>query len=119
MNENAGWYICNILEEHLLPYIVFIGYHNFVLIHDNAPAHATRTVTQYLKDVGMAALEWLPNSPDANPIEHLWDMLKRNVWAPNRAPNSIAELRIAAQDEWNRISQETINDLLRNMSRRI
>ena len=49
-------------------------------------------------------------SPDANPIEHLWDTLKRRIRARNPAPNSVAELGIAAQEEWNRIPQETIKD---------
>lgn len=119
LRMNADWYIRNIIEEHVLPYAGFIGYDNFVLMHDNARAHAARTVIQYLQDVGIEALDWPPMSPDANPIEHLWDILKRHIRARNPAPNSIAELRIAAQEEWNRIPQETIKDLLRSMPRRM
>lgn len=110
LRMNAEWYIANILKEHVLPYAGFIGYDNFVLMHDNVRAHAAKIVNHYLVDVGIEALEWPPMSPDANPIEHLWDTLKRRIRARNPAPNSVAELRIAAQEEWNRIPQETIKD---------
>lgn len=119
LRMNADLYIRDILEEHVVPYAGFIGYDRFVLMHDNARAHAAEPVIQYLQDVGIESLDWPPLSPDANPIEHLWDTLKRHIRARNQPPNSIAELRLAAQEEWNRIPQETIKDLLRSMPRRM
>lgn len=119
LRMNADWYISNIIEEHVLPYVGFIGYDRFVFMQDNARAHVARTVLQYLEEVGIVSLDWPPLSPDLNPIEHLWDILKRRIRAQNPAPNSIAALRIAAQEEWNRIPQETIRDLLRSMPRRM
>lgn len=96
-----------------------MGYDNFVLMHENARAHTATTVIQYLEDVGVETLDWPPMSLDANPIEHIWDILKRRIWARNPAPNSIAELRIAAQEELNRLPQETIQDILQSMPRRM
>lgn len=34
-------------------------------------------------DVGVDVLEWLPYSPDLNPIEHLWFQLKQLVYQVN------------------------------------
>lgn len=50
---NGDWYIRNILEEHVVSYVDFIGNNKFVLMHGNARAHAIRTVTKYLQ-----AVEW-------------------------------------------------------------
>ncbi|KAL1514274.1 hypothetical protein ABEB36_003557, partial [Hypothenemus hampei] len=51
---NANWYI-HIIEDHILPYADFTGYDNFVLMHDNANVHATKTVAQHFEDVGLNA----------------------------------------------------------------
>jgi hypothetical protein len=119
LRMNADRYISNIIEEHVVPYVGFIGYERFVFMHDNARAHAARTVRQYLEVVGIVSLDWPARSPDLNPIEHLWDVLKRRIRGRNPVPNTIAALQIAIQEEWNQISQETIKNLIRSMPGRM
>lgn len=119
LRMDADWYLRNIIEEHVLPYIGFIGYDRFVLMQDNARPHVAGAVLQYFEQVGIASLDWPPISPDLNPIEHLWDILKRRIRARNPVPNSIETLRNAAHEEWNRIPQEVIRNLLQSMPRRM
>lgn len=112
-------YIENILQNHVLPYVGHIGYDRFILMHDNARPHAAGIVNDYLDDVQIERLDWPPYSPDPNPIEHLWDQLKRNIRRRNPVPSTIGELRIAAQEEWNAIPQENIQTLISSMPRRM
>ena len=49
-------------------------------------------------------MEWPSQSPDANPIENAWKILKSNVKA--RHPKNKAELWKFAQEEWARIPPE-------------
>ncbi|KAJ4437838.1 hypothetical protein ANN_13776 [Periplaneta americana] len=58
---NAQRYIEEILEDHVMPFALFIG-QNFILIHDNALTHTF--VIQYLQEVGIRALDWPVRSPD-------------------------------------------------------
>lgn len=117
-NLNADRYIREILEEHVVPFAPFIG-NNFVLMQDNARAHSARTVQTYLNHVGITVMEWPARSPDMNPIEHVWDLLKRSVKSRMPPPNNLNELRNALLEEWQRLPQETIDNIIRSMPRRM
>ena len=87
-----------------------------VLMQDNAPAHSRSK--QYLRSRRVKTLErkWSANSPDANPIEQLWEILKDAV--ERRGPYGIDELTQFVQEEWDRISQDTIDNLVRSFRAR-
>jgi len=46
-------------------------------MQDNAPCHKSRRVTQFFDENGLKTLNWPPQSPDMNPIENLWAIIKK------------------------------------------
>lgn len=115
---NAHRYVEDILQDVVVPYSHFIG-NDFVLMHDNARPHTARLVTEYLEAVGVRTLNWPACSPDLNPIEHLWDELQRRIRRRPNLPETLHELRIALQEEFEAIPQNLVVNLINSVPQRI
>lgn len=116
---NATRYIEEILQDHVVPYAEFIGAEYFLLMHDNARAHSAQVVEQYVSDVGIRKLQWPARSPDMNPIEHVWDMLKRRVKRSSNPPQNLRELKTTLVAAWEEIPQMDIKNIIHSMPDRM
>lgn len=114
---NAHRYITSILEPHVMPFMPILG-DNAFLMHDNARPHVAGIVNQYLAAVGIRTLDWPARSADLNPIEHLWDKLKRRVRNLERPPNNLEELANHLTNIWEELGQNEIQSLILSMRRR-
>ena len=61
-------------------------------------------------------MDWPSSSPDINPIENLWGLVKRNV--EKRKPRNLEDLKVFMVEEWEKIPQETIKNLINSMKNR-
>jgi len=64
-------------------------------------------------------LPWPAQSPDLNPIEHLWDDLKRRLGRYEVPPNGMIQLGSVVEKEWNVIDGQVCQNLIESMPRRI
>ena len=52
---------------------------NFILMEDNAACHNSDWTNQEGELEGIEKVNWPPNSPDFNPIEKVWTLMKRRI----------------------------------------
>ncbi|GFX22094.1 transposable element Tcb2 transposase [Trichonephila clavipes] len=83
-------------DEVLEPYVhLFRGAvgPDFIFMDDNAPYHRAVLIDDFLETENIQRMSWLANSPDLNPIEHVWDMLGRQIAALSHPSSSVTELK--------------------------
>lgn len=108
-----------ILQESMLPsaHAVFGG-RDWTFQQDNAPCHTSRFTSNYFLRNRIRVLDWPPQSPDMNPIEHLWDELERRIMKKPKA-TSLDDLYTKLAEVWYEIPPEVCENLVDSMPRRI
>ncbi len=89
------------------------------MIDDNAPGHAAKVTREKLTQLGIERLPWPPASPDLNPIENIWQIMKQNLQKYNPPITTIQRLQEAVQKEWEDIDWVQILKLIETMPARI
>lgn len=85
---------------------------------DSAPAHTAKKVRNWMTNKRIEVLEWPGNSPDLNPIENLWMLLKRKVKI--HQPKNMQELIFYIKRVWClEINTTLCKSLVDSMPRRI
>lgn len=123
-----------LLQQNLLPFVDILhetGIQNIIFQQDNAPPHRARATQNWLKEVaehhGFTIMEFPPNSPDLNPIEHLWAILKTELYRryPDtmylKGPESAVkkELNKRLNEVWWDIGEDVLNRLIDSMPTRV
>jgi transposase len=89
----------------------------WIFQQDGAPCHTSQRAIDWIEENCQILGGWRANSPDLNPIEMLWAILKHSVAALE--PKTIDELKQVLLQAWNTIPQRTIDGLCQSFEDRV
>lgn len=105
---NSG--MCEKLDKDL-------GHGQYIFMQDGAPAHRCATTQLFIKKRCSYIKKWPPNSPDLNPIEHVWGAIKRLL--KREKITTKEELIQKVTEVWESFPQNKINELVLSFNGRL
>ena len=106
-----------VYEGELFHFMVKVP--NAVLMEDGAPVHRSKICEEWRQLRLLEKLNWPANSPDLNPIENLWKILKDAVQRNKACPRNIDGLKVVLEREWKSISETKLLQLCHSMPSRL
>ena len=100
----------SILKNNLEEFIKLSGIENPIFQQENDPKHTSAIVKKYPEQCDFSTLLWPSQSPDLNPIEHLWAIIKQKL-SGFRAKNDL-ELFKKVEEIWYSIEPKTCQKLV-------
>lgn len=86
---------------------------DIMFMQDGAPAHRSEETQRQLAEQGICVLNWPGNSPDLNPIEHIWDLLKRRISDKYGIVTKRADMTRNWLREWELLEQDEIDSYIK------
>jgi transposase len=110
----------NTIETQLRPHLpVWFPDNNFIFQQDNAPCHKSAATTNFFHAAGIQVMQWPPYSPDLNPIENLWGILKKQVGKHHYTNRVQLEAKIREIWTTNTKISDACRELSMSMARRV
>ncbi len=113
---NATAYL-SIVADHVHPFMTTVYHLLMYFQQDNAPCHKAQIISDWFleHDNEFTLLKWPPQSPDLNTIEHLWDVVEREILIMDVQTTNLQQLRNAIMSIWTKISKECFQQLIEYM----
>lgn len=116
-NLNSNRYIREVLQPEALPLLQAAPHAIFQ--QDNARPHVARNVQAFFEERRVPLLPWPARSPDMSPIEHVWDMVGRQLVRSGPPAATVDALWTRLQTAWQCVPQQHIQALFDSMPRRL
>lgn len=70
-----------VIQTRVIPQLRqwFTSLDDCIFMQDSAPCHTAKIIKEYLQTSNVNVLPWPGNSPDLNPIENIWGLMKAKL----------------------------------------
>ena len=86
---------------------------------DGAKWYITPKVISYYESHGVVRMPWPTQSPDLNPIENIWRIMKLRISKRRHRIRSIQEMERVLLEEWDKITPADYRRCISSMPKRI
>ena len=107
-----------VLQQQLWP-IYRDAEDDIIFMHDNAPIHTSELIDLFLSEKGIDVLNWPKYSPDLNPIENMWAIVKRKLYEKYLEFTSKEMLIDAVFEIWENIEDYIFHQLSEGVPERL
>ncbi len=90
-----------------------------LIVEDGASAHRFGFTNKAHATLGIQQLPHPASSPDLNPIEPLWNVVKERIWGIPGAHSSISKLTAAVHQVWGELTAEDVEKHTLSMQARV
>lgn len=112
---------CQLLEDILIPFAEEVMDRNMIFQQqDSAACYAAgETTKRFLTDHRIPTLDWPACSPDLNPLENVWILLRERVFKHGRKFEAIDQLKTAIMEEWDKLDRSMLEAFVDSMPGRL
>ena len=104
------------MENHMLDFSEERGNTHFLQV--GAPCHKSKRSMAWFQEKGIQLIDWPGNSPDLNPIENMWQIMKRKL--EEKEVSSVTAMKEEITNIWeNEIAVQYCRTLTRSMPNRL
>jgi transposase len=107
-----------LLKTTLIPELAAAG-RPMTFMQDNAPCHTANLVKAFMAENDIETLPWPAQSPDMNPIENLWAIIKARRQKKFGFPKSKSDLIEQIFDIWDNIDPKLVEKLADSANKRV
>lgn len=106
------------LDKILVPFAGSMYCCSGIFQQDNTSVHTANVMKKWTLSNRVDSVDWLTKSPDLNPIDNVWRILARNVYANARQFDTIFALKGCILYEWSNIDRQLCCRLIHSMMNR-
>lgn len=108
-----------VLEQRLVSYLKRFRIIKLIYQQYGAAIHRSKATSDWFESKRIETLPWPARSPDCNPMENIWAILARRVYANNKQYDTVEELKIAILAACNTIDMSLLKKLSDSMNNRL